>query len=373
MAQETQIWMYAADTNHASVAAVLASRLNSIGAGPVNLVTSTGATPPHLDRDHAIHHADITSASAMVGRMKQADQYAVIWLGSPQFENLHSLRHHDDDLVILCNLTQNDIPKRRLKLFLTHVERILREADLYFTQDTDTAGRLAALGIEPKRICALGPLQKAGAAPSILGDADEFVALKGRSMWSAISVTHAEVMAVLMAHKAVLRESHRMLLLLSPADARDEPAFVDAIKELGLRFARRLDDEYPDNHTAVFLADGPDEFARWLSMAPLAFLGNSLRPEMKGIDPMSAAALGVAVLYGPYISTYLNDYSQLAKAGAARIVRDADSLATAVLQVSNPQLAAQMGYAGWDLSSAGAEATDAVVARVQNWIEEGQG
>ncbi len=106
-------------------------------------------------------------------------------------------------------------------------------------------------------------------------------------------------MSVLLAHKAVLRESHRMLLLLAPADPKDEEIFKSTIDEMGFRVARRLDDEIPDNNTAIFLADGPDEFARWLSMAG-CILGQSFLPELRGTDPMPAASWVSRFIWTPY-------------------------------------------------------------------------
>ena len=363
-----QIWIYAADIANKNAAVFLANRLQLVVNKRVHLVTSDGTYPSRNDLSTIDLHPELTTPQDLVLQVQSMDDVALIWIGPTHFEHITRFTNASENLFILCNLTASDVPQKRLGLFSTHVEKILRQADFFFTKDPTAAERLAKLNIDSEKIITRGALQKAGAAPTILGDGEEFAILKGRAQWTAIEVSKTELMSVLLAHKAVLRESHRMLLLLAPADPKDEEIFKSTIDEMGFRVARRLDDEIPDNNTAIFLADGPDEFARWLSMAPVAFLGQSLLPELRGTDPMPAASLGVAVLYGPHIASYLDDYSQLAHAGAARIVRDADSLATAVLQVSNPQLAAQMGLAAWDLVSSGAEATDAVIGCIQNWI-----
>jgi 3-deoxy-D-manno-octulosonic-acid transferase len=369
MPQSPHIWIYAADPSHVNAAAFLASRLQTQATAQIHLAGCRETAPKRADLNGVICHSDILTAVDLITRINAGGPSSLVWFGPPNFSGISDFPPNASGCILFCNLGQADIPNKRLGLFQTHAERLIKKATDLYTTSQSAAERLLKVGIDADKIHAVGALQTAGSVPTVLGDADEFTALKGRSQWSAVNIHKSELLSVLLAHKAILRESHRMLLILSPSDARDEPDFKSAISEMGLRVARRLDDEIPDNNTAVLLADGPDEYARWLSMAPVCFLGCSLMPEHRGSDPMPAASLGSAVLYGPHIADYLGDYGQLATAGAARIVRDADSLATAVLQVSNPQLAAQMGYAAWNLVSTGAEATDAVISRLQKWIK----
>ena len=99
-------------------------------------------------------------------------------------------------------------------------------------------------------------------------------------------------------------------------------------------------------------------------MAPLAFLGGSLTAGHGGNDPFEAAALGTAILYGPNVGQHLAAYSLLVEAGAARIVRDADSLTSAVSNLIAPDQAAAMAHAGWDAVTAGAALVDSVIAEI---------
>lgn len=363
------IWIFSADPAHHTAATFLASRLHTMTDAIVHLATIDGRIPQHPTPPTITYHSDITRAEDIVARAAKDKAAVLIWVGAARFDGLATLKPTEYTRLVICNLSETDVPQKRLRWFATRQQAVLTQADHFFALDQITAEKLTRLNIASNQISAFGPLQKGGVVPEILGDLDEFQHLKGRPQWSAVFVDRAELGSVLSAHKAILRENHRMLLLLAPADPKDEEAFKNTIDDMGMRVARRLNDDMPDNNTAVLLADGPDEFARWLSMAPVTFLGQSLAHDMRGNDPMVAASFGVAVLYGPHIADYLDAYSQLATAGAARIVRDADSLATAVLQVSNPQLAAQMGFAAWDYLSAGAEATDAVVAYVQNQLD----
>ena len=88
-------------------------------------------------------------------------------------------------------------------------------------------------------------------------------------MWSAVSVYREELAAILNAHRLIMRESHRSLLLLSPASAKDEEQFWQTCQDYGLTTARRLDEDMPEARTQVFLADSTmkwragSRFRRW--------------------------------------------------------------------------------------------------------------
>jgi 3-deoxy-D-manno-octulosonic-acid transferase len=286
----------------------------------------------------------------------------LIWIGDKINANTILAVRTKLNQMFLANITADAVPQRRIKFIPMPLERALRSFTDVFCADAKAAARLHMLNIPDECIHPVGRLQSQTSVPPLLGDPDEFNDLKGRPMWSAVSVQRDELAAVLNAHRLIMRESHRSLLLLSPASANYEDHFWEACQEYGLTTARRLNDDMPESRTQVFLADSNDEMARWLSLSPVAFLGGSLVIGGKGSNPLPAASLGCAILYGPNIKNHLNAYSNLAGVGAARIIQDGHSLASAVLQSSAPEQAAKMGCAAWEFVTRGAEATEAIYA-----------
>jgi len=360
------IWVHAAGSEHHRAALYLCERIWGI-TGHVCSLSSNDAWPGvAISRNSAwVYHSDINDAPSLWHSLPDTNaDLSVIWVGSPKFNGIARLSDRDRLNIILSNITLSDIPQKRLGLFESHSLRVICDASLICVETPETADRIARASVPMDRIKVTGALQRAVSVPAILGDSHEFDMIKQRPRWGALNVSAPELGSVLAAHRIVLRSNHRMLLILAPQTEDLENDFAAQIEHMGLRVARRSLDQYPDNSTAVYLADGPDEYARWISWSGAIFLANSLYPQCRGLDPYPAAALGAAILYGPYISNHLEDYSQLTKAGAARIIGDSDSLATAVLQTSNPALAAQMGVAAWDYISAGAEATDCVISAV---------
>lgn len=289
----------------------------------------------------------------------------LIWIGDKINANTILAVRTKLNQMFLANITADAVPQRRIKFIPMPLERALRSFTDVFCADAKAAARLHMLNIPDECIHPVGRLQSQTSVPPLLGDPDEFNDLKGRPMWSAVSVQRDELAAVLNAHRLIMRESHRSLLLLSPASANDEDHFWEACQEYGLTTARRLNDDMPESRTQVFLADSNDEMARWLSLSPVAFLGGSLVIGGKGSNPLPAASLGCAILYGPNIKNHLNAYSNLAGVGAARIIQDGHSLASAVLQSSAPEQAAKMGCAAWEFVTRGAEATEAIYATIK--------
>ena len=128
----------------------------------------------------------------------------------------------------------------------------------------------------------------------------------------------------------------------------------------------------PDETTQMILTETPGELGLWYRLAPLVFLGGSLVPGHGGEDPLEAAVHGTALLYGPNVGRHLPAYSRLAEAGAARIVRDFDSLSAAVSQLIAPDRAAAMAHAGWDVVSQGAALTDELLTLAGDWLDTGE-
>ncbi|MFP7570942.1 3-deoxy-D-manno-octulosonic acid transferase [Marivita sp. S2033] len=240
-----------------------------------------------------------------------------------------------------------------------------------FAQDKRAAQRMRRLGVLESKIEVASPLEpEVFPLASHDGLHEELTAaLAGRPVWLAAGLLSSEVDSILRAHRRACRLAHRLLLVIVPQDADDEPVMAELCHEIGLRLARWDHGEMPDENTQVLLAGDDTELGLWYRIAPLSFLGGSLVGKTGGQSPMMAAALGSAILYGPNVGQHLDAYSRLVAAGAARIVKDMDSLSAAVSHLIAPDRAAAMAHAGWSVVSAGAETADLVLDQVNEWLD----
>lgn len=250
--------------------------------------------------------------------------------------------------------------------------RVLNHFSLCLARDQAAASTLRRLGATCD-VKVTGPLQQgAPVAPCDEESLDELrAAIGSRPVWTAARVRVSELDVVLSAHMQASRIAHRLLLLLVPDCVKEAGAFEEKLEEMGLKTAHWPDLALLEGEAAqVILAEDDEELGLWLRAAPLCFLGCSLGAAQHGISPYPAASLGAAILYGPNIGGHLEAYSRFAQAGAARIVRDTQTLTAAIAQLTAPDKAARMAMAGWDLATAGAEVTDSLTEMVHDALDE---
>ncbi|MBY6160531.1 3-deoxy-D-manno-octulosonic acid transferase [Mameliella alba] len=235
-----------------------------------------------------------------------------------------------------------------------------------YTTGPEASRRLRRLGIEGTRVHDATPFLDTEAPLECADGLHEEITglLAGRPVWLAARLRADEAGDVLYAHRQASRLAHRLLLVIAPQSTADAARIARMVRGDQMRVCDWENGEMPDENTQILLAGGPEELGLWYRLAPLAFVGGSLTTGGSGEDPFEAAALGTAVLYGPNVGGHLEAYSRLVSAGAARIVRDADSLGAAVSHLVAPDQAATMAHAGWDVISSGAQLVDRVLAEV---------
>ncbi len=195
-------------------------------------------------------------------------------------------------------------------------------------------------------------------------------ALKARPSWLAARILPAELSFVLHAHKTTSKISPRLLLIIVPEHASDAVDLREKCIEAGWRVGSWDDGEVPDEKMEILIAENTAELGLFYRIAPITLMGCSLVSGQGGRNPFEPAALGSAVLYGPGVRNHLDAYSRLARAGGARIVRDAETLSAALSRLMAPDQVAQMVHAGWETVSEGAIVVDRVVECVNEALDE---
>lgn len=299
-----------------------------------------------------------------------------LWLWGALQPNLILASHAKGVHLIMADADQSGFENRRDRWLPEVARDVMACFENILVRSKTSLTRLAKL-VRTENILELSSPIMAGSLslPYSQSDFDDFSdTLGARPIWFAAAVQSNEVQTVLAAHRYALRLSHRLLLVLNPASEEQACACEDQMKEDGLRSARWEDGEMPDDNCQVLLATAQDELGLWYRLAPLSFLGSSLASGYQGLDPLQAAGLGTAILYGPNVRNHMPSYTRLAAAGAARIVNDAGALGVAVAKLTSPDHAASMAMSGWDVVSQGADVTDRItelVTTALDAIEEG--
>lgn len=252
------------------------------------------------------------------------------------------------------------------------VRAALQSFDHVFVQDETAARAFRKSGAALSRVAVTGRLEEDSAAlPCLEAERTAFARLLAtRPVWLAAGVPEAEEGAVISAHRSALGLAHRLLLIIAPEDpGQAERLSLRLEEEEGWIVSRRSADEEPEPDVEVFVADGMSELGLWYRLAPITFLGGSLFGQGCVRNPMEAAALGSAILYGPRPGKFGNVFGRLGAAGGARAVGSALDLGSALSDLQSPDRAAKLAQSAWSVVSDGAETTENALALIRKLMD----
>lgn len=280
-----------------------------------------------------------------------------------------------------------ELQERRIPMFMVNAREphLLRERSGWYP------GLIRACAVAQRRVFAVDEgsaraFRRAGAADVVLtGRLEEPSAALShheperaalallaatRPIWLAVAVPEAEEAAVIAAHRSALRLAHRLLLILVPQDFSRAAGLVERMErdEAWVVAQRQLEQE-PDPETTVYIPDSDGEYGLWYRLAPVCFMGGSLAGEGCARNPMEAAAMGSAIIYGPKPGGYGAMFGRLGAAQAARAVGAADQLGEAVSELLAPDRAARLAHAAWGLSSEGVDASAQVFEAILHVLD----
>lgn len=366
------IWIHAAEAGNNRALNDLAHRLVAMRHGCNVLITaahggfSRSGSYAVIVEDLPDEHPDATHA--FVAHWKPD---VVIWAWGGLRPNLIISAAASGAFMMLIDGESDGFDSRRDRWLPEVPRRLVAEFETVMVRSRAAHLRMAQLGCALDRIKLTAPLRPFGrmlpAADSDLNDVTQ--AMGGRPVWLAMQVALDEASTILAAHRQALMTSHRLLLILHPADLDAAANITATAMAADLRTRNWSAGDMPDDNTQVLIADTAEDLGLWLRMAPVTFLGGSIRPGHQSCDPYVAAAHGTAIIYGPHVGSNVDAYGGLMNAGAARIVNDAATLGRAVMQMIAPDQAAQMAMAGWDVVTQGADSLDSIITIIQDRLD----
>ena len=208
------------------------------------------------------------------------------------------------------------------------VGRALRTMRAIAAQSDADAARFTSLGAHAHQVVVCGNLKfDTRVDPAINAFAREFRArLAGRPVWIAASTHPDEEAAVLEINRRLRARWPDLLMLWAPRHPeRFRPATQLAI-DTGLQVATRTLTRLPDSADAVFVIDTLGELMGFYACADVAFVGGSLQP-VGGHNLLEPAAVGTAIVTGPYLHNFSDIAEQFIHVGALRIGADVAAVA----------------------------------------------
>ena len=369
------IWLHAAEPDNLLAVQDLAKRLCASRQRAVAVITGPDKMAvPGSSPDGTILHTDTPGEhpQAVAAFLAYWRPSVCIWLWGGLRPNLILEADKAGVPLFLVDAETSGFDARRNRWLPDLTRELLGRFRAIVARTPAAQRRLGNLGTAKGEVGLSAPMLAGGQALACVDSdlAELATAMGGRPAWFATAVLPKELPVVLTAHRGALRWSHRLMLILNPAHLGDREALNAALAESGLSVAQWDAGQFPDDTTQVLLTEDRADWGLFFRVSPVSFMGSTLIQGENGCDPLDAAALGSAVLYGPRVRQYMQSYSRLAAAGAARIVNDADALATAVSRLIAPDQAATMAHAGWEVVSEGAAVMDRIVDLVQDALDE---
>ena len=202
---------------------------------------------------------------------------------------------------------------------------VLGGLSLMSAQDQGTEARLLSLGLPPGALAPRLNLKLLGPA-AVLPPPDD--AGRGR-VWLAASTHPGEEALVLDAHRRLRAAGHDLRLILAPRHPARAAEVAALIAASGLGFDRLGAREVAAaGAPEVLLIDRLGALDGAYRAAGICLTGGSLA-DHGGHTPWEPAAWRAALLHGPHVANFADDYAALDAAGAARQV-EAATLADAV-------------------------------------------
>lgn len=358
------IWFHAASVGESLALLELIRQLLDERGDLTILVTTGTVTSARIMADRlpprALHQYVPLDARAFVARFLDHWRPDVaVWTESELWPALICETHDRGIPMLLLNARMSKASHDRWRFLPGMARSLLARFDRALVQDDLTEIYLRRLGMSPQRMEVTGTLKESAAALPVKASELETmrVEIGGRPVWVAASTHRGEEEKVLEAHKIALKTNPRLLLILTPRHPERGDEIAALLEAGGWAFTRRSIGEGPEAEAPVYLADTMGELGLWYRLAPVSFVGGSWTP-IGGHNPFEPAALGSAILHGPYVTNFIDIYQRLTEARAARLVSSPQSLAEAVDDLLSPDRAATMAHAAWEVVSAGADVTE---------------
>ena len=270
----------------------------------------------------------------------------------------------------LINTKVSDILGRGTRWIPGAVRNAVQTFDRIMTVDGITATRLRRGGVPSDRVEATGPiLEDPLPLPHNQNELTVMAeALGARPLWFASNVSKREVKHMATAHLAASRKSHRMMMLITPADIDSGQEVAKTLRDVGLQTGLRSDGDDPMLEMQAYVADLPGELGLWYRVAPLTFIGGTLA----GGDvqsPFDPIVLGSSVIHSTRKTPHRERFKRLADVEASREIRSAAELGIAIATLSSPEQSARMALVGWEEITRTADMSNTLIAEAINNAE----
>ena len=321
------IWLHAVSLGEARAAGMLVDELRARWPSLPIVLSTTTETGAEAARSLGLPHFYAPYDYAFVQRrvLRRLQPRAMVVMETELWPNLMREANRRGVPVMIANARLSDRSFTRYRRWGgTLLHEVLNGIDLICAQSDQDRQRFAALGAP--RVAECGNLKfdlpVAETTPPVPA---------GRvHTWLAASTHPGEEAQVLVAHARIRQSYPDARLILVPRHPERAGEVMRQVESAGFS-VRPWQAGGESGHVDVEVIDRAGVLGERFAEVPVVFMGGSLEP-VGGHNPLEPAAVGRAVLTGPYVHNFRAVFAALADAGGEREVADAESLAGAVIE-----------------------------------------
>ena len=229
------------------------------------------------------------------------------------------------------------------------IRETLSHGIIIAAQSRADADRFLSLGASAVRTWVTGNIKFDVELPPMVkqqGQAFRRETFGDRPVWIAASTHDGEETKVLAAHRLLLKDFPRLLLILVPRHPERFAEVRERIRRQQFGAVSRTDACACPNSASVFLGDTMGEMPMFYAASDVAFVGGSLVP-IGGHNLLEPAAQALPVITGPHLFNAQDIADMFVEMKACRIVNGHEELASAISDLLlNPEKASEMGRNG---------------------------
>jgi 3-deoxy-D-manno-octulosonic-acid transferase len=361
------IWFHAASVGESLSLVELIKRISSSQPDYNFLITTGTITSAKLILSrlpsNAVHqYIPVDTPRAVEKFLDRWRPSLAIWTESEFWPNLISFTSARDIPMILINARISEKSYRRWRFFKKSLKNLIEKFNYSLIQDEKTVKYFSKIGISSNNFELTGTLKEGSAAlpHSEIEQVEISKQILNRPVWLAASTHEGEEKLIAAAHRHASKASQGLLLIIVPRHPERGLEIASILTKENFKICLRSKKDKISSDTQIYIADTLGELGLWYRIAPVSFVGGSFVP-IGGQNPFEPAALGSAILHGPYVENFKEIYNRLNVAGAAVKIEEASELGVKLIETLSPENAAKLAQSAWEVSSNGAEITDRAI------------
>ncbi|WP_025899852.1 3-deoxy-D-manno-octulosonic acid transferase [Sneathiella glossodoripedis] len=327
------LWIHAASVGESMSTLPLIQNLLARNSNRTIMLTTGSVTSARLMEERlpagAFHqYIPIDTKEAVRRFLDYWQPQAAIWLESEIWPNLITQTKRRQIPMLLVNARMTSKSFNMWRKTGSMIKKLIKCFDYIHAQNQITADRLEYFGA--KNVETLGNLKFC--SPPLPYQKDTFRVLrnatKERKCWLAASTHKGEEAVIAGVHLALKENFKSLLTIIVPRHPERAPEIRKKLEEAGFNVAQRSVREDIQETTDVYLADTIGELGLFYRLVDIVFIGGSL-VEKGGQNPLEAARLDCAILFGADMSNFEDIAMDLLDNQAALQVSNGTELVTA--------------------------------------------